>query len=173
MEIEHDDAGLARIESEADFSDGRSGDIVAQLRRRFQFIRAAKSERDLYAFKSLRIEKLKGKRRGQHSMRVNDQWRLIFEIRGKHPHKRIGIIEFVGRNHDVTNSNLGSQRLGLLEFPGCQARTDRCDSDGPLAESKLRGLGHDRAIDAGRKRNRTLADRRDRLEQLFTFGGQV
>lgn len=33
--------------------------------------------------KSLRFEKLKGARQKQHSMRLNDQWRLILEFEGE------------------------------------------------------------------------------------------
>jgi proteic killer suppression protein len=42
-------------------------------------IDAAVDERDLYALKGLRFEKLSGKRgkQGQRSLRLNDQWRLI------------------------------------------------------------------------------------------------
>ena len=39
----------------------------------------APDERDLYALKSLHYEKLKGKRRHQRSLRLNDQFRLIVE----------------------------------------------------------------------------------------------
>lgn len=45
-------------------------------------IAAAVDERDLYKLKGLRYEKLKGGRKGQHSIRLNDQFRLIVE-RGK------------------------------------------------------------------------------------------
>jgi toxin HigB-1 len=43
-------------------------------------IDAADDERDLRQLKSRRLEKLKGDRDGQHSMRLNDQWRLILEM---------------------------------------------------------------------------------------------
>lgn len=43
-------------------------------------IEAAKDERDLYAMKSLRFEKLKGKRKGERSIRLTRQWRLIVTI---------------------------------------------------------------------------------------------
>ena len=42
-------------------------------------ISAAVDERDLYELKGLRFEKLKGDRKGQHSIRLNDQFRLIVE----------------------------------------------------------------------------------------------
>jgi proteic killer suppression protein len=44
-------------------------------------IRHAKDERDLYALKGLRYEKLKGARGHQHSIRLNRQFRLIIEKR--------------------------------------------------------------------------------------------
>lgn len=42
-------------------------------------LRAAKDERDLYALKGLRFEKLKG-RKGERSVRLNQQWRLILSV---------------------------------------------------------------------------------------------
>ena len=43
-------------------------------------IDAAMNMKDLYAQKGLRPEKLSGKRKHQRSFRLNDQWRLIYEI---------------------------------------------------------------------------------------------
>ena len=43
-------------------------------------ITAAKDERDLYALKGLRFEKLTGDRKGEHSIRLNKQWRLTLVI---------------------------------------------------------------------------------------------
>jgi proteic killer suppression protein len=43
-------------------------------------IESAADERDLYALKSLRYEKLSGPRRGQRSLRLNDQWRMIITV---------------------------------------------------------------------------------------------
>jgi proteic killer suppression protein len=42
-------------------------------------IDGAQDERDLYALKGLRYEKLKGKRKEQHSIRLNDQFRLVVQ----------------------------------------------------------------------------------------------
>ena len=50
---------------------------------------------DWHALKSLHFERLKGKREGQHSVRLNAQWRLVLEIQGKSPCKIVGIIEIV------------------------------------------------------------------------------
>lgn len=43
-------------------------------------IEAAPDERTLYEFPSLRFEKLKGRRKGQRSLRLNDQFRLTLTV---------------------------------------------------------------------------------------------
>lgn len=54
--------------------------VVQAARRKIRLLRNAADERDLYAMKSLHYEKLRGKRDGQRSIKLNDQWRLILEI---------------------------------------------------------------------------------------------
>jgi toxin HigB-1 len=95
MEVDFDDADLDRLETDAQFTGGLSQEVVRAYRKKMQQIRAFRDERDFMALKSLHFEKLKGKREGQHSIRLNMQWRLVFEIRGGHPCKVIGIIEIV------------------------------------------------------------------------------
>lgn len=95
MEVEFDDEDLDRLETDAQFTAGQSQEVVRAYRKRMQQIRAFLDERDFYAVKSLHFEKLRGNREGQHSIRLNLQWRLILEIRGGHPCKVIGIIEIV------------------------------------------------------------------------------
>ena len=51
--------------------------IINSYRRRITQIESAITRHDLYALKSLRLEKLRGSRKDQHSMRLNDQYRLI------------------------------------------------------------------------------------------------
>lgn len=46
----------------------------------------------LYQLHSLHCEKLKGDRSHQHSIRLNDQWRLIFELEGKGAAKVVAIV---------------------------------------------------------------------------------
>ena len=43
---------------------------------------AATTLRDLSALPGNRLEQLKGDRRGQHSIRINAQYRICFEWRG-------------------------------------------------------------------------------------------
>ena len=82
MEVSFGDPDLDRLETDARFEGGLSSSVVKAYRKRMQQIRAAQDERAFYALKSLHFEKLKGERSQQHSMRLNDQWRLIVEIHG-------------------------------------------------------------------------------------------
>jgi proteic killer suppression protein len=46
---------------------------------------AATSLGDLAALNSNRLERLKGARKGQYSIRINDQWRICFKWPGNEP----------------------------------------------------------------------------------------
>lgn len=81
MDVEFADPRLERLESDAAFTAGFAPALVKAFRKRMQLIRAAVDERTFRAMRSLHYEKLQGDRDGQHSMRLNDQWRLILELR--------------------------------------------------------------------------------------------
>tara|TARA_R110002126_G_scaffold85058_1_gene206259 strand:- start:8462 stop:8746 length:285 start_codon:yes stop_codon:yes gene_type:complete len=51
----------------------------AQAERRLAILNAAPSLDTLRALPSNRLERLKGNRAGQYSIRVNQQWRICFE----------------------------------------------------------------------------------------------
>lgn len=53
-------------------------EIQQRARRKLRMIDAASAIDDLRIPPSNRLEKLKGDRRGQHSIRINDQWRICF-----------------------------------------------------------------------------------------------
>src|SRR5687767_13139056 len=93
MEIEFKNEDLDRLETDPEFTGGYSPDIVKAFRKRIQAIRAALDERDLYAIRGNRFEKLKGNRSHQYSMRLNDQWRLILEIKEASPKNIIIVID--------------------------------------------------------------------------------
>ena len=80
MKVRYADSRLERLERDLGFTAGFGEIVVRAFRKRMQFIRAAKDERDFHALKSLHYEKLKGKRAHQRSMRLNRQWRLVLEI---------------------------------------------------------------------------------------------
>ena len=92
FEVRFKDESLDRVERDVKQSAGHGDAIDKAFRKRMQQIRAASDERDLYALKSLRFEKLKGDRGHQHSMRLNDQWRLILELGGEGPNKKLTVV---------------------------------------------------------------------------------
>lgn len=53
-------------------------DIVASALRRLDLLEAAHSLTDLRSPPGNRMEPLRGNWRGFHSIRVNDQWRIVF-----------------------------------------------------------------------------------------------
>lgn len=58
-------------------------DLEARLFRKLQMIDDAISDQDLRVPPSNHFEKLSGNLKGYHSIRVNRQWRLIFQWDGK------------------------------------------------------------------------------------------
>ena len=92
MRVRHADRDLESLEADPGFRSEFSENIVKAFRKRMQFIRSARDERDLYALKSNRFEKLKGGRSHQHSIRLNDQMRLILEFEGEAPNKVLVVI---------------------------------------------------------------------------------
>jgi proteic killer suppression protein len=52
-------------------------EVIDAFFEAMETIQAAKDERDLYALKGFHFEKLSGKRKGEHSLRLNKQFRLI------------------------------------------------------------------------------------------------
>lgn len=72
-----------RDERTKDFANGKrvkafSG-IERAARLKLDRLEAATSIMDLAALPGNRFEALKGKRKGQYSIRINDQWRVCFE----------------------------------------------------------------------------------------------
>ena len=57
------------------------GDIQQVALRKLRMINNAKKLNDLRIPPANRLEKLKGDRKGQHSIRINDQWRICFTWR--------------------------------------------------------------------------------------------
>jgi len=71
-----DDRTRAAFEGEA--AKGFPADLLAVTRRKLGYLNAATTLNDLRAPPGNRLEALKGSRAGQHSIRVNDQWRICF-----------------------------------------------------------------------------------------------
>jgi len=73
------DAATARLFSDEDVPRFRA--IERQARKKLLLLNAVGSLNDLRLPPGNRLEALKGDRQGQHSIRINDQWRICFEWR--------------------------------------------------------------------------------------------
>lgn len=62
---------------------GLPEDIQQRVRLKLRMLNAAFKLDDLRIPPSNRLEVLRGGRKGQHSIRVNDQWRICFKWEGK------------------------------------------------------------------------------------------
>ena len=62
----------------AGFASRRFRGIQDQARKRLRWLDAATSLADLGAIRGNRLEALKGDRDRQHSIRINDRWRICF-----------------------------------------------------------------------------------------------
>lgn len=71
----------------------RWGGIARAARRKLEMLAAAKSLDDLRFSPGNRLEALKGSRRGQHSIRINDQWRVCFIWRDGNAHE-VEIVDY-------------------------------------------------------------------------------
>lgn len=64
-----------------EFSRKLPGDIQSVALRKLRMLNNAHSVNDLRSPPANHLEKLSGKREGQHSIRINDQWRVCFAWR--------------------------------------------------------------------------------------------
>jgi len=72
----------------------RRFDAIAQpARRKLMMLHAADHLDDLKSPPGNRLEALLGDRRGQHSIRINDQWRIVFVWREDGPHD-VAIVDY-------------------------------------------------------------------------------
>ena len=80
MEVVFADPMLALIETDDAGATQLSVALIKSARRKLTVIRAAPDDRALRNWKSLHYEKLKGDREGLRSIRLNDQFRLVFDL---------------------------------------------------------------------------------------------
>jgi proteic killer suppression protein len=57
-------------------------DLKRAARKKLAMLHAAKELRDLLSPHGNRLERLKGERRNEYSLRINDQWRVVFRFAG-------------------------------------------------------------------------------------------
>lgn len=68
-------------------------DIQAVARRKLRMLNAAATLEDLRIPPANRLEALKGSLKGQHSIRINDQWRICFRWHRGNAHE-VRIIDY-------------------------------------------------------------------------------
>ena len=93
MNFRHADKNLERMDEDSGFDGGFSIGLAKAFRLRMQFIRAAVNENDLRLRKSYCFEKLKGKRSSDYLIRLNDQFRLTFQIEKEAVGNRLVILD--------------------------------------------------------------------------------
>jgi proteic killer suppression protein len=80
MEIVFADENLALVETDQAGKTGLPVAVIKSARTKLNVLRAIADDRGLRTWKSLHYEKLKGDREGQRSIRVNDKYRIVFEL---------------------------------------------------------------------------------------------
>ena len=82
---------FADAETERLFMTGRSRrlpvDVVTRAKRKLQLLDSATDLKDLASPPGNRLEALHGERAGQHSIRINDQFRLCFRWKSGDAHE--------------------------------------------------------------------------------------
>src|SRR3990170_2158272 len=91
MDVRFAEDDLDRLEVDPKLAAGLPPEVVRAYRKVVNYIRQARDERDLRNWKSLHFEKLKADREGQHSLRLNRQWRLVVELDQDSPSKTVVI----------------------------------------------------------------------------------
>lgn len=72
---------------------GMARDLAQAARRKLAMLDAAERLDDLRVPPGNRLEALRGDRAGQHSIRINGQWRLVFIWRDDGPHE-VEIVDY-------------------------------------------------------------------------------
>lgn len=98
MRLRFEDENLRRLYEDPDYVHPRLGsEVTRAFRKKVAYLEEAESEVDLRSYKALHLEKLRGNRSGQHSIRLNRQWRLIMRVQAEAGGRRLIIVEVV--NH--------------------------------------------------------------------------
>lgn len=95
MRFRFTDKKLQALYTDETGADHYEAAVVNGFFRVMAIIANAPDLRDFYRFKSLHFEKLSGDRVGQHSFRLNKQWRLIVRLERDSGGHEVVIIEIV------------------------------------------------------------------------------
>lgn len=75
------------------FSRRLPADLQKAALRKLEFLDAAPALESLRVPAGNRLEALRGDRAGQHSIRINDQWRICFRWKDAHAHE-VEIVDY-------------------------------------------------------------------------------
>lgn len=95
MQIEYGEKKLALLETDKAAETKLPISVITSFRRKLFVLRAAPDERTMRNWKSLHYEKLSGSREGQRSIRLNDKWRVVFELDSSTNPQTLRILEIV------------------------------------------------------------------------------
>ena len=96
MKVEFRDPGLEAIVRSGSGGGARlHPDVLRAAHKKLVMLESAADERDLRNFKSFHYEKLVGDRAGQRSVRVNDQYRFVFELDDTTKPPTINILDLI------------------------------------------------------------------------------
>lgn len=80
MKVVFADDELALIETDRAGATRLGVAVIKSARRKLTILRAAVDDRSLRNWKSLHYEKLRGDHEGRRSIRLNNQFRMVFEL---------------------------------------------------------------------------------------------
>lgn len=96
MRIDFEDDDLRRLYEERDVVLPQIGpEVTKAFRKTVGLLAAAPTQADLRNYRALRLKKLQGNRQGQHSVRLNHQWRLIMRFETDSDGQFLIVIEVV------------------------------------------------------------------------------
>ena len=93
MDIEFQDSKLERLAYDASYMGKWPLALVRAYRKRINQIMQVPNRQVLYKIASLRLEKLKGKEKHLYSVRINDQYRVLIQIRQDNNGETIVIVK--------------------------------------------------------------------------------
>jgi toxin HigB-1 len=95
MRFKFKDSKLERLYIIGEGANALPENVVRRFLMTVALIAQIPDERSLYAYKGLRFEKLKGDRAGEYSLRLNQQYRLCFEVQKDQEGNLVYILEIV------------------------------------------------------------------------------
>lgn len=99
MKVQFQDKRLSLLRTDRAFETKLPFAVIKSCRDKLVVLEAAPDERTLRNWQSLRYEKLKGDREGQRSIRINDQYRLVFTLDDSQVPPVLTVLEVTDYHH--------------------------------------------------------------------------